>query len=93
MVENIITFPHFSDLHEDTCVISTCFFPTSCSLSPGLPCGPDPLGGASGAGFLKKGKRPVRFCGPPGHTCNLLYLQHFEEPGTTPLGAVYAAGR
>ncbi len=74
-------------------IITTCFLPTLCSLSPGLPCAPGPLGGASGAGFPEKGERPDWFCGPPGHPCHLVHLQLFEEPGTSPLGPVYAAGR
>lgn len=70
----------------------TLFLPTSWSLSHGLPCSPDPLGGASGDGFSKKRKRPVRFCGPPRHPCHLVHLQLVEEPGTSPVGAVHAAG-
>lgn len=61
-------------------------------FSHGRPDSPDPLGGASGAGFLKKGERHVGFCGTPGDACHLVHLQLFEKSGTSPVGAVDAAG-
>lgn len=69
------------------------FLHISCSLRPRLPCNPNPMGGASGDGLIKKGERPNRFSGPPRRSCHLVRLQLVEEPGTSPLGAVYAAGR